>query len=459
MPPEQKINPMQADEFEKKIKNKLQEFALAPGEAVWDEVAQRINKEKMKRRVLVYWLAAGFILLAGVSAYLFINKRENATGYVDIKTNPEKESYKIKQNTNRTTSEFKKLDKKTFTKTTAYKKNNNEVSVRKYQSVHQAFTQTENAKAFNKNFSEISKKDPKNIVIRKEQTTELLSHKFYNPYLTARINDRTSLATNKNLTSQKDTFSNSNIKKSIAAKKQIRKWKAGFNIYGGLSDNLSGLPGLDKSLAYDAAPSNNATGGYTGYTQNITSNFKASFSFGFGFFVKKQLGKRVSLPAGIDYRLYKVTSRVGRSITLNSMIYDSVDQRYTSSNNYYRIGDTASYSNNYHFLQLPVNLELQINKNLQKPFVVFAGISPGYIISSNALYTNGSANISYVDKQKFRKFSLSAQAGFSFPLIGSSAYLLSAGPTIQYSFTNLIKFAGAEQHLSFAGIKATVVLK
>ena len=91
--------------------------------------------------------------------------------------------------------------------------------------------------------------------------------------------------------------------------------------------------------------------------------------------------------------------------------------------------------------------------------MVSAGISPGYMVSSNALYANPSANVYYVDKQKFRRFQFAAQTGFMFTITSLSKSLLSAGPVVQYGFTNATKAAGNDQHLFFTGLKANVVLK
>ncbi len=56
---------MQANEFEKKIKSKLESFELAPGENVWENVAASLGHRKRRKRFVFFWLA---FLAAGLLA-------------------------------------------------------------------------------------------------------------------------------------------------------------------------------------------------------------------------------------------------------------------------------------------------------------------------------------------------------------------------------------------------------
>ncbi len=218
------------------------------------------------------------------------------------------------------------------------------------------------------------------------------------------------------------------------------------------------MPILEKNnyaLEYSNSPSSGVNNSGNNYQINTSNNFKSAFSFGIGIFVKTPLAKKISLSAGLDYHLYTAKIAVGNKVNQQQSFYDSSVEKDIAVTQYYSPGTSVNYSNKYHFLQLPINFEYQINKNQQKPLSISAGISPGFLISSNALHANSTANVYYVDKQQFTRFQLSAQIGFSFPLISSAKYLLSAQPLIQCSFTNASKAAAdARQHLFFTGIKA-----
>jgi hypothetical protein len=53
---------MPANEFEKKMQQRMEELKLAPSGEVWVEIEQRIRKEKKKRRAF-FWLPLLFLML------------------------------------------------------------------------------------------------------------------------------------------------------------------------------------------------------------------------------------------------------------------------------------------------------------------------------------------------------------------------------------------------------------
>ncbi|HKG67701.1 MAG TPA: outer membrane beta-barrel protein, partial [Segetibacter sp.] len=258
---------------------------------------------------------------------------------------------------------------------------------------------------------------------------------------------------------RKDASANSIVKEIRAKKYANKKWNFGFSVYSGISDNVSDLPLLENYIQdYSASPG--LSQGGNNYYLNTSNKFESRFSFGLGIFLEKKLSKKISLAAGADYHLYKAKSTVGNRVRSSTILYDSILQAATRLNEYYDFGNSVTYINKYHLVELPINLGYQINKNQEQPLIISAGLSPGYLISSNALYTNPSANVYYVDKKKFNRFQLFAQMGLSFPIIGSLKYLLSGGPVIQYGFTSVAKaVSGIDQHLFFTGINANFILK
>ena len=116
--------------------------------------------------------------------------------------------------------------------------------------------------------------------------------------------------------------------------------------------------------------------------------------------------------------------------------------------------------NRYYFLQMPVHLTYSFNKTKLQGVVFSAGLTPGILLGSNALYYNRLDRIAYVDKQQFRKFQLSADAGISFGLFNSKKYLLQAGPQFMVGLTNLSKRVYiSNQHLLYMGIGTNLTFK
>lgn len=464
---------MQADEFEKKIQNKMEGFGLVPDNEVWKQVSARIKKEKTERRVLFYWLLTGFVFLAGTSAWWFINNENNRKLVIkDVNHAASKEvNDRLKQSINNSSPGFYKPRAETKKSIAFIQKDK----------IKQKFTSEVKNKALTKiKYAEVIKelnvnrgKDNRKAYKAESQSPRSLPpHRFYTPELTATVKVDTSIKNN-SIYNKKTNFTNGTatntiVKETIQTKRQRnKKWNAGFTVYSGISDNLSGLPLLEKNYALDYYSSpdlfsneNSSQIGNYNYNINTSNNFKRAFSFGLGFFVKKQLTQRMSLSGGIDLHSYRAKSMVGRKVNQQRSFYDSSEEKALSVNGFYTVGNSVTYSNKYQLLELPINLALQLNKNRERPLLISAGISPGLLLSSNALYANPSANVYYVDKEKFHHFQLSVQSGLMFTVSGTNKYSLTAGPVVQYGFINPTKavIAGS-QHLFFSGLKANIIFK
>ncbi|MBL7748952.1 MAG: hypothetical protein JNM19_16050, partial [Chitinophagaceae bacterium] len=67
---------MRENEFEKQVKEKMDDFHLRPSPEVWADVERRIRKEK-KRRIIFWWPLLFILLAGGIGAGIwFINKKE-----------------------------------------------------------------------------------------------------------------------------------------------------------------------------------------------------------------------------------------------------------------------------------------------------------------------------------------------------------------------------------------------
>ncbi len=65
---------MREDEFEKRVRDKMEHLGFEPSESVWTGVDKEINKEK-KRRLPLFWLFfASGLFLAGSAYYVITNK-------------------------------------------------------------------------------------------------------------------------------------------------------------------------------------------------------------------------------------------------------------------------------------------------------------------------------------------------------------------------------------------------
>ena len=68
---------MREEEFEKRVRDKMEQLGFDPSESVWIGVDKEINKEK-RRRMPLFWLffASGLLLAGG--AYYFVTNKNTA---------------------------------------------------------------------------------------------------------------------------------------------------------------------------------------------------------------------------------------------------------------------------------------------------------------------------------------------------------------------------------------------
>ena len=455
---------MQADEFEKDIQDKMKGLHIVPDGNVWNHVSIKIEKEKKKRRILLFWFFACFLLIAGTGIFWFLQKDN-------------------KDLSNEANNNFvqRKKDRKTIDvpkSLSTIKKSSNagrKKDFARYKIDEIRKPATKIAHQTKATFSKVEDAEPamqiakaENGFYKAKKTIEkpieksIPPDKFYHPNAAAANVVVTEITNdiNKSQDAKKTSFVNDLPEKNTAATNVNKKWKFGFTVYSGISNNVNGLPIIKKNYAqnYNSYLSNAAPG--TVSNGNVSNNFKSGFSFGLGVFVKKEIFTKIGLSLGVDYHLYQAKFAVGQKVSLPRTFFDSVQQSLRPVTNYYTAGNLADYSNKYYLIQFPVNLGFSINKNKERPLALSVGISPGYLFGSNALYANTTANVYYEDKQKLHRFQLSGQAGLSFPIIHSARFLLNAGPEIQYGCMKVANTTSAiSQHLFFTGIKANIILK
>jgi hypothetical protein len=119
--------------------------------------------------------------------------------------------------------------------------------------------------------------------------------------------------------------------------------------------------------------------------------------------------------------------------------------------NYYQNGNTNKYTNNYHFISLPVAIEYQLLKNI--PLSLHAGVSLNRLVSTNALLNNSNSSIQFENDKAWNKTQLHSFSGLQFHFFKNKSFSFKAGPFLQYSLTPLEKNTNRKQFLSVAGLQ------
>jgi hypothetical protein len=229
-----------------------------------------------------------------------------------------------------------------------------------------------------------------------------------------------------------------------------RRIAFGLTVGAGRSAFTDGLL-LTQEQAADAQPtgptgSSGSVNPYR-YSQDPATGFSA------GAWMRMPMAARWTWSVGLGYQRWSTTTPVGQSLSGTGLVFNNGIADFTSSVGYTQ-GNQDTYRNDYHILQLPLDFSWQLNKGKRLPISWEMGLSPGVLLSSNALVRDSArALFSHPDNQ--RRFQLGMRTAFMFRLMPSSAHPLELGPVFQYQlnqvFTESVRDNG---HLYYLGIEA-----
>lgn len=469
---------MQENEFEKKIRLKMDELQMVPGEEVWKKVSADIQKEKSKRRFLFFLVA--FTFLAGTTAlYFYINSNKTLPVFADNNKHVQTDDSANKKSTGsikpKGDSEVSNLSQKTIKtvaddQIAAIKKQdvsyNNHKQLRGYLQRSQIKKSQSSSVISNKktgadNVSASVTKEPVNGLSKSNIQSFIQQKEVVQDPQEGKADSAKEKPLDKQIPEIKKDSSKLPVAEKPVKKIKIwrgKKWAIGFTAFSGISNNLSGLFGGGAAGYSNALP---ASAGSVNSSSAINKlSYKSGFSYSAGIYVKKQVSKTIGFSAGADYHFASAASLAGSRNSTTQTFYDAGFQSNATVSAYYNNGQSVEYRNKYYLLELPLNVFVQLNKNRNKPISFTAGISPAYLLSSKALYANINQNVYYENKEQFRKLLIMAQAGVQFKVFNTTHFNIAAGPEVRYGLNNMAKPATAtNQHLSSAGVKVLVTLQ
>ncbi len=254
-------------------------------------------------------------------------------------------------------------------------------------------------------------------------------------------------------------------KKNIIAlgslQKTKRPWEAGFSGGGGVS-RLNRLTisasTQDQALSanlYNIATSNAAP------SKRYVSDIRPDASFTGGIYLQKPLSRRWSVNLGMNLHYYSTRITIGEPVNTYvpataSLIAPTVTPSAQSSTNFIA-GDREVFTNHYYFLELPVNVQYQLNKSNLLPLFLEGGFSLSRLMGSDALFYNAHSGVYYKDPSVLEKtqFNVSSALMVGLPFHGIR---IMAGPQVQYGLTPLVNNQNqGDQHFLYAGLRVVVI--
>ena len=497
---------MPENEFEKKVSSEMQELKFAPSEKVWLRVEERIRKKNKRRVFVIIFLLAGLALLGYWQRDNLFGEKKN--DIVKTKTqnedNPKPSedattnSPKTLQNTE-ATKQNEVSDGNLPTNTKETDDNTNNKAVTKKQANEKPFVskssnevsenkpylpgkKASNVSAPEKNKTKIlpaqpvtthltdinakisEKKDT--VVKRQDEVDQKKQPEIKQPELKPNENTADSIKNainppKKNSIDIKDSASRKRSLKDSAAvvqkKPGAKKWKWGLHFTPGISSLHEHSFSLSDKRFADMNYQSPSTGAGMPVRRR-PSEIRPGFGFQAGGFGQTQISSRFSLSIGLQYGYYSNHFDVGnRRDSLLRFQFSS----FMDANSVYNAGnDTTTYTNHFHFVELPFRIHWQLNKNKTKPFIWSAGFTLGQLITSNAImYDTAFGGIYYKNKNLLNKTQFSLSTDFSWTVANNKRMQWTVGPFADIHVNRLVDNQFEDKkYLHFIGIRTAVLV-
>lgn len=445
------------NEFEKQVKQRMEELKLVPSEPVWQKVELQIRKEKDRQRVL-FWIP--LFALIGAGLWIGIDRYTETIAF--------KAPGSAKEHPVGSPAKENKAPVESFkTVPVIVGPGTKVISRDKIRSLRFNPTGIQRSSAnANQNSKGRSNEDKVSVPSNKETTvTEttgiddkvvplIEKESALNPQPTATQRIDSSAAKKTTISISQTVKQDSVSVKPATIKKYAvsRKWQYSVLVASGWSGlgRVEFYNGQKSMNVYSSPASNGGTGQFVSYGQ---SSVEKGLAFTVGGSVAKQLTKRTAFATGLHYDYYSNTIQVGSQVNQNITIQNYPVSRFYYSATQYYSGQTTvlqPYKNQYHFVSVPADLEWQMLK--KHPLNLTFGLSFQYLVASNALRYDYNTQSYFHNMSAFNRTQLMSGISmtYSVPLKQKP---LRFGPQVQYGLTRLEK-GNADNHLFSYGLKA-----
>ena len=496
---------MPENEFEKKVSSEMQDLRLKPSEKVWLQVEERIRKKKKRRVIVIIFFLAGIALLGYWQRHNLFGGSETGVAKIDASPDADQEN---SSRQNKTPANKQQAAPAAQTPET---KNKNDGPDKKEQAVNEddveiavkpGITSPPNTVGPTvKKIVSAGKERINNPVQEKKQTDESSSLIITQSEPGIKSKEKSDSAALKVETAETikdgikipdvavienkiDSAKNevSNIKKedvpkkdTVAAKlpvldsavvinqqpKPRKKWKWGIELTPGISslrDEIFSL-NMNKSLADAYGGPQSGSGSGTPLPPSPPSESASSFAFQVGAFATKQLTKKSSVSVGLRYAYYSESINIGaRYVPVSNNL--SLFLASQGANQAFSVaGDPIPVTNRYHFIELPANYTLQLNRNKSYPLLWRVGFKIGTMIGSNALvYDTIAGGIYYKSEKYINKTQFGLSTGLNWTFVNKTRFQLGVGPVVDLQLSSLQDNPFEKnKYLFFIGLRSAII--
>ena len=462
------------NDFEKRVRQKMDELDLVPAEPVWAKIEEQIRKKKEKKRV-IFWLPLLLVFLGGTAVWLNQqnNNHDNSSQLVQPASRPSVNAGKPDHITQEVSVPGSVPDHSNTKETPAGIRNKQSNTPGPTTGAAASDVRTRSS-ALSVTIDAVKEEpgDKNNRVISTpvsgsdEQSTENATDKPGKLIVIPADEKKPSNTEfSEKEISEKEIEKNSREDSATVLKKDSTrtspqplpkqnngKWRLAVLAGGGLSGLADGLAVLSQEKMMADALGSTGSGFPTAPAvapQPVTTSITNGFSFSIGGAAIKQLSGRFQLSAGLEYRFLSNKMQVGDDSAGYVRVYSQ--SLFQGTPNYQ--GAPNSYTNHYHFISLPVDIAFQPLKKL--PLNISAGLSLQQLISTDALVYNSLYKAYEKNKSAFTQTQLFSQLGLDYS-IDLKKHQLSLGPQLNYGLSKLLK-NGEDKHLFSFGLRTAFI--
>jgi len=463
---------MPANEFEKHVQERLDDFQLNPSAAVWKNVEAQIRNKKKRR--FVFFFLLHLIIGMGVAVTLLLNsssRNEVETRLDSATIDKSKMSGETRVNENKDVQpnkqpliENKSASSENEPAVPVAESPNNSLTVKSLSTREKNSNEEQvtfsNKKPPVKNHIQRDKTTTKNVLPIEEKESVPAAMMTKKPSASNAFDEKKA-ETNTIVTTDKDTTIEVNAILDSAETREIekiakptvtsRKWQWGLEASFGVSSirtNLLSVAVMSPSADYYQ----NAPGVGSGGPSSITppSVIRPSNAFTIGGFANTRISGRINFSVGLRYSFTSTSIKTG--IRKDSLIeFGNGSTGVTSANGYYDGAPIEKFTNRFHFIQVPISAQWKVSHHF--PLYASLGMNLGYLVKTNGLIYNPSrGGIYYHDRKGFNRLHLGLSTGVSYGLKLKNSEL-QIGPVLSMDMTRMMKESfDTRGYLMYGGI-------
>jgi hypothetical protein len=177
---------------------------------------------------------------------------------------------------------------------------------------------------------------------------------------------------------------------------------------------------------------------------------------GIGLAVEKRISGRPSFNTGLGYSYLSTRIKIGAAKDTSIVVPVTNMDALPADRIYYAAGQ-RDYTNGFHFIQIPLQLQWKVNARLTLYWNVGGSIS--YLVHTNSLiYNPGLGGFYYQDKASFNKLHVGMSTGLAVSLKMGKGRELFLGPSIGLDMTSMLdRKYDRKSYLHYGGLSARLL--